>query len=101
MGSRRSLPDRQTNDAPQRNHALREVVNGWRWIVRTGGATVQCTLAPTRMLSTDLPPCSSSSQHPQRWLKAGVGVPLGHDLHAPVRAIAGRAPAPRALCHRP
>jgi transposase len=35
-------------DAPQRNHDLREVLNGLRWVVRTG--------SPWRYLPHDLPP---------------------------------------------
>ena len=37
-----------SEDAPQREHPLREVFNGLRWIVRAG--------APWRMLPNDLPP---------------------------------------------
>src|SRR4028118_68589 len=37
-----------TEDAPQRDHSLREVFNGLRWIVRTG--------AQWRMMPNDLPP---------------------------------------------
>jgi transposase len=28
----------KTEDAPQRAYPLREVLNGWRWIVRAGAA---------------------------------------------------------------
>lgn len=35
-------------DAPQREHDLREVFNGLRWIVRTG--------SPWRYMPNDLPP---------------------------------------------
>ena len=35
-------------EAPQREHELREVFNGLRWIVRTG--------SPGRMMAHDLPP---------------------------------------------
>ena len=37
-----------TEEAPQREHDLREVFNGLRWIVRTG--------AQWRMMPHDLPP---------------------------------------------
>lgn len=37
-----------TEDAPQREHSLREVFNGLRYVVRTGGAW--------RYLPHDLPP---------------------------------------------
>ena len=51
-------------DAPQREHSLREVFNGLRSIVRTG--------VPWRMMPNDLPPWHTVYQQPQRWLKAGV-----------------------------
>jgi transposase len=35
-------------DAPQRDHDLREVLNGLRWVVRTG--------SPWRYMPHDLPP---------------------------------------------
>ena len=37
-----------SEDAPQREHSMREVFNGLRWIARTG--------APWRMMAHDLPP---------------------------------------------
>lgn len=39
-----------TEDAPQRDYALRDVFNGLRWMARTG--------AQWRMLPNDLPPLS-------------------------------------------
>jgi transposase len=36
------------DDAPQREHSLREVFNGLRWIIRTG--------TQGRMMPNDLPP---------------------------------------------
>jgi transposase len=53
-----------TEEAPQRNHDLREVFNGLRWIVRTG--------VQWRMMPHDLPPWAAVYQQTQRWLKAGV-----------------------------
>lgn len=47
-------------DAPQREHNLREVFNGLRWIIRTG--------AQWRMLPNDLPPWYPVHQQAQRWL---------------------------------
>ncbi len=85
-----------TDDLAQRDYALREVVNGLRWIVRTGGETLHRNVSPTRMLPTDLPPCSTVSQHTQRWLKAGVVETIVHDRRALVRDIEERAPVPRA-----
>jgi transposase len=53
-----------TEDAPQREHSLREVFNGLRWIVRAGAAW--------RMMPHDLPPWHTVYQQSQRWFKAGV-----------------------------
>src|SRR5947209_20227202 len=53
-----------TEEAPQREHDLREVFNGLRWIVRTA--------AQWRMMPHDLPPWAAVDQQTQRWLKAGV-----------------------------
>jgi transposase len=61
-----------TEDAPQREHSLREVFNGLRWIVRTG--------APWRMMPHDLPPWAAVYQQTQRWLKAGVFEAIVNDL---------------------
>src|SRR3954471_9094952 len=51
-------------DAPQRNHHLREVFNGLRWIVRTGSAW--------RYMPHDLPPWEATYQQTRRWLEVGV-----------------------------
>ena len=76
-----------TEDAPQRDHSLREVFNGLRWIVRTG--------AQWRMIPHDLPPWYTVYQQTQRWLNAGVFEALVHDLRMLLREIADRAPQPR------
>lgn len=78
-----------TEDAPQRNHSLREVFNGFRRITRTG--------ASWRMLPNDLPPWHAVDRQPRRWLAARVFETLVHDVRIPLRAIDGRAPAPRAV----
>lgn len=75
-------------DAPQREHDLREVFNGLRWIVRTG--------APWRMMPHDLPPWEVVYQQTQRWLKAGVFEALVHDLRALLRVAQGRKEQPSA-----
>jgi transposase len=77
-----------TEEAPQREHSLREVFNGLRWIVRTG--------AEWRMLPHDLPPWPAVYQQTQRWFKAGVFEALVHDLRRLLREIEDRAPEPRA-----
>jgi transposase len=48
-------------DAPQREHDLRAVFNGLRWIIRTG--------AQWRMMPNDLPPWRTVYQQAQRWIK--------------------------------
>ena len=78
-----------TEDAPQREHPLREVFNGLRWIVRAG--------APWRMLPNDLPPWETVYQQTQRWLKAGVFEAMVHDLRALLRVVAGRQEQPSAV----
>ncbi len=77
-----------TEEAPQRDHALREVFNGLRWIVRTG--------AEWRLLPHDLPPWYTVYQQTQRWLRAGVFEAIVHDLRRLLREIEDRAPDPRA-----
>jgi transposase len=75
-------------DAPQREHPLREVFNGLRWIVRSG--------AEWRMMPNDLPPWPAVYQQTQRWLRAGVFEAIVHDLRMLLREIEGRPPQPRA-----
>ena len=71
-----------TEDAPQREHSLREVFNGLRWIVRAG--------SPWRMMPHDLPPWEVVYQQTQRWLKAGIFQAIVHDLRAVLRIVEGR-----------
>ena len=71
-------------DAPQRDHPLREVFNGLRWVARTG--------AEWRMLPHDLPPWYTVYQQTRRWLKAGVFEAIVHDLRRLLREIEERAP---------
>lgn len=75
-------------DAPQREHALREVYNGLRYIVRSGGQW--------RMMPTDLPPWHTVYQQTQRWQRAGVFEAIVHDLRMLLREIADRNPQPSA-----
>ena len=67
-------------DAPQREHTLREVFNALRWIVRAS--------APWRMVPHDLPPWHVVYDQTQRWFKAGVFETMVHDLRALLRIIA-------------
>jgi transposase len=75
-------------DAPQRNHNLREVFNGLRWIVRTGSAW--------RYIPHDLPPWEAVYQQTRRWLSAGVFEEIVHDLRLLLRLSEGRASDPKA-----
>ncbi len=75
-------------DAPQRNHELREVFNGLRWVVRTG--------SPWRYMPHDLPPWEAVYQQTRRWLSAGVFEVIVHDLRVLLRLSEGRASDPTA-----
>jgi transposase len=75
-------------DSPQRDHDLREVLNGLRWVVRTG--------SPWRYMPHDLPPWEAVYQQTQRWLKAGVFEEIIHDLRVLLRLSEDRAPDPTA-----
>ena len=74
--------------APQREHSLREVFNGLRYIVHTG--------MQWRFMPNDLPPWHTVYQQTQRWLDAGVFEDLVRDLRMLLREIEGRHPQPRA-----
>jgi transposase len=75
-------------DAPQRNHELREVFNGLRWIVRTGSAW--------GYMPHDLPPWGAVYQQMRRWLEAGVFEGMVHDIRLLLRLSEGRASEPTA-----
>src|SRR5512137_3177075 len=75
-------------DAPQRDHSLREVFNGLRYIVRTG--------TQWRFMPNDLPPWHTVYQQTQRWIKADVFEDMVNDLRMLLREIAGRNPQPSA-----
>jgi transposase len=77
-----------TEGAPQREHFLREVFNGLRYVVRTG--------MQWRMIANDLPPCYTVYQQIQRSLKASVFGDLVLDLRMLMRKIKGRPSQPRA-----
>jgi transposase len=77
-----------TDEAPQREHSLREVFNGLRYIVRGG--------IPWRMMPNDLPPWYTVYQQTQRWLKADVFEAMVHDLRALLRELQKRKSQPTA-----
>ena len=75
-------------DAPQREYDLREVLNGLRWVVRTG--------SPWRFMPHDLPPWEAVYQQTQRWLKAGVFEEMIYDLRVLLRLSKERTSEPTA-----
>jgi transposase len=74
-------------DAAQRTYPLREVFNGLRYIVKTGGQW--------RWMPHDLPPWPVYQQT-RRWLAVGCFEAIVHDLRALLRLAEGRRPQPTA-----
>ena len=75
-------------DAPQREHNLRDLFNAARWVARAGIAW--------RMMPHDLPPWAAVYQQTQRWFKAGVFEAMVADLRLLLRVGQGRNPQPSA-----
>jgi len=75
-------------DAAQRQHSLRELFNGLRYVIRFGIAW--------RAMPHDLPAWSAVYQQTQRWMAAGCFEALAHDLRAVLRLAAGRGEEPTA-----
>ena len=75
-------------DAPRREHSVREVFNGLRRIARSG--------AGWRLMPHDLPPWYTVYRQAQRWPRAGAFEAIVHDLRRLLREIRDRAPEPRA-----
>ena len=75
-------------DAGQRDHSLREVFNGLRYVIRSGCAW--------RLMPHDLPPWAAVYQQAQRWLAAGCFEHLCDDLRAVLRLATGRKAEPSA-----
>jgi transposase len=75
-------------DAVQREHSLRELFNGLRYVIRYGIAW--------RAMPNDLPPWAAVYQQTQRWLAAGCFEALARDLRAVLRLATGRAEEPSA-----
>ena len=76
-------------EAPQREHRLREVFNAVRYVVRAG--------CPWRLLPNDLPPWWTVHQQAQRWIKAGCFETMADDLRAVLRLLAERSAQPSAV----
>jgi len=77
-----------TEDAPQREHPLRDVFDALRWLVRSG--------ALWRYLPGDFPPWEAVYQQTQRWIKARVFEDMVHDLRELLRAAQERKAKPGA-----
>lgn len=75
-------------DAPQREHPLREVFNALRWLAKNG--------AIWRYLPHDFPPWYTVYQQARRWVAAGVFEQMAHDLRAILRLAEGRKESPTA-----
>ena len=84
MGFYCAVPDADAGRCAQREHDLREVFNGLRYIVRGG--------ISWRMVPNDLPPWEIVYQQTQRWIAAGVFEAMVHDLRELLRMAEGRAP---------
>jgi transposase len=75
-------------DAPQREHPLREVFNALRWLAKNG--------AIWRYLPHDFPPWHTVYQQARRWVAAGVFEQMAHDLRCILRLAEGRKEGPTA-----
>lgn len=73
----------------QRDHELREVFNGLRYITKTG--------APWRFMPHDLPPWAAVYRQTQRWLAADCFSEVAGDLRAVLQEAAGRESEPSAV----
>lgn len=76
-------------DAPQRDHPLRDIFNALRWQIRAG--------CPWRMMPNDLPDWTIVYQQAQRWMKAGCFEAMAHDLRVLLRLREGRLEEPSAV----
>jgi transposase len=75
-------------NAAQRQHSLRELFNGLRYLIRYGIAW--------RAMPNDLPPWAAVYQQTQRWMAAECFEALAQDLRAVLRMAAGRNAEPTA-----
>ena len=78
-------------DVPQRHHALRDLFDAMRWMVKAA--------CPWRLLPGDFPPWTAVEQQSKRWIKAGCFEAMVHDLRELVRVLAERAPRPSAAIY--
>jgi transposase len=75
-------------DAPQREHDLREVFNALRYLVKTG--------CQWRWLPHDFPPWNAVYQQARRWVSAKVFEEIVHELRIVMRLVDGRKEHPTA-----
>ena len=75
-------------DAPQRDHDLRELFNALRYVVKTG--------CQWRMLPHDFPPWNAVYQQARRWMAANVFEEIAHELRIVLRLVEGRREHPTA-----
>jgi len=73
----------------QRDYSLRAVLNGLRYIVRTGGQW--------RYMPNDLPPWPVVYQQTQRWIRARCFETMVEDLRMLLREFSGRKAQPTAM----
>jgi transposase len=76
-------------DAPQREHTLRDVFDAVRYVVKTG--------CQWDFLPHDLPPWTAVYQQARRWIAAGVFEDIAHDLRMIPRMVAEREAQPTAV----
>ena len=74
-------------DAPQRQHDLRNVFNAARYVVKTG--------CHWRYLPHAFPPGTVVYQQVRRWLDAGVFKRIAHDLREITRLLEDRSAQPK------
>src|ERR1017187_6550715 len=77
-------------DSAHREHDLRAVFNGVRYIARTGNQW--------RFMPHDYPPWPSIYQQMQRWMRSGCFERLVEDTRILLREFAGRKGQPTAAC---
>ena len=75
-------------DARQRARPLRELLNGLRYVVRTG--------IPWRAMPHDLPPWEAVYGQATRWMRTGCFDVMAQDLRAVLRMAGEREPEPTA-----
>lgn len=76
-------------DAPQRDHSLREIFNALRYFIRAG--------CPWRMMPNDLAPWYTVHQQTLRWMRADCFEAIAHDLRILLRLLADRKGSPTAV----